>query len=89
MTHDVEMNGKQLVAADDPGKAEDEALDRKRLVAVSNETLEHKDFSVEVRGLRDISTLLEKCTVMLDVTVGCTAIKKNFLKSVTFLHSNG
>ena len=50
-------------------KAEDEAGYRRRLVHVSHETLEHKDFRAEVRGLRDISTLLEKCSVMLDVTV--------------------
>lgn len=67
MTLDVEMNGKQH-AADSPGKAEAEVSDKKRLVHVSHETLERKDFRVEVRGLRDISTLLEKCSVMLDVT---------------------
>ena len=68
MTPDVEMNGKQH-AADSPGRAEAEVSDKKRLVHVSHETLERKDFRVEVRGLRDISTLLEKCSVMLDVTV--------------------
>jgi len=67
MTLDVEMNDKQH-AADSPEKAETEASDKKRLVHVSHETLERKDFRVEVRGLRDISTLLEKCSVMLDVT---------------------
>ena len=65
---EVEMNGKQH-AVNGAEKAEDEAGNRRRLVHVSHETLEHKDFRAEVRGLRDISTLLEKCSVMLDVTV--------------------
>ena len=65
---EVEMNGKQH-AVNGAEKAEDEAGYRRRLVHVSHETLERKDFRVEVRGLRDISTLLEKCSVMLDVTV--------------------
>ena len=68
MTLDVEMNGKQH-AVDSPEKAEAEAGDRRKLMHVSHETLEHKDFRAEVRGLRDISTLLDKCSVMLDVTV--------------------
>ena len=68
MTLDVEMNGKEH-ASEGPEKAEAEAGDKRRLVHVSHETLERKDFRVEVRGLRDISTLLDKCSVMLDVTV--------------------
>lgn len=63
------MNGKQH-AGDGAEKAEPEASDRRRLVHVNHETLEHKDFRAEVRGLRDVSTLLDKCSVMLDVTVG-------------------
>ena len=65
---DVEMNGKQNVG-EGAEKAEPETGDRRRLVHVNHETLEHKDFRAEVRGLRDISTLLDKCSVMLDVTV--------------------
>ena len=65
---DVEMNGKQH-AGDGAEKAEPGTGDRRRLVHVNHETLEHKDFRAEVRGLRDISTLLDKCSVMLYVTV--------------------
>ena len=67
---DVEMNGKQH-AGDGAEKADPGTGtgDRRKLVHVNHETLEHKDFRAEVRGLRDISTLLDKCSVMLDVTV--------------------
>ena len=81
---DLEMNGKQ--APDDPPPAavtssqQPEAAEAAgKLLHVSQEAVDHKDFSTEVRGLRDVSSLLDKCSVLLDVQVGNTKyIKKKF-----------
>ena len=72
---DLEMNGKQ--APDDPPPAAvtssqqpETAAAAGKLLHVSQEAVDHKDFSTEVRGLRDVSSLLDKCSVLLDVQVG-------------------
>ena len=72
---DLEMNGKQ--APDDPPPAAvtssqqpEAAAAAGKLLHVSQEAVDHKDFSTEVRGLRDVSSLLDKCSVLLDVQVG-------------------
>ena len=63
---EVEVNGLKHVPDDD--KVADVIRDG-RLMYCHHESLEYKDFHLEVRGLQDISSLLDKCTILLDVHV--------------------
>ena len=62
---ETEMNGKgqQVSGVEAPGEGEGEG----RLLHNYKQSLDHKDFTAEIRGLLDVKGLLEKCSVLLDV----------------------
>ena len=59
------MNGKeqQVRVAECPAEGEGAG----RLLHNSRQSLDHKDFTAEIRGLLDLKGLLENCSVLLDV----------------------
>ena len=60
---ETELNGKPVTVAESPPDSDGAG----KLLFNSRQSLDHKDFNQEIRGLLDIRTLLERCSVLLDV----------------------
>ena len=60
---ETELNGKPVNVAESPPDSDGAG----KLLFNSRQSLDHKDFNQEIRGLLDIRTLLERCSVLLDV----------------------
>ena len=60
---ETELNGKPVNVAESPPDSDGAG----KLLFNSRQSLDHKDFNQEIRGLLDIRTLLDRCSVLLDV----------------------
>ena len=60
----MELNGKKEVTVVESGPDSEGAG---QLLHNYKQSLDHKDFTAEIRGLLDVRGLLEKCSVLLDV----------------------
>ena len=60
----MELNGKKEVTVVESAPGDDGVG---QLLHNYKQSLDHKDFTAEIRGLLDVRGLLEKCSVLLDV----------------------
>ena len=58
------MNGKSLSFVESPPDG-----GSGKLLHNSKQSLDHKDFNAEIRGLVDVKGLLDNCPILLDVEV--------------------
>ena len=76
---EVEINGKPTDVEDH--EREHDEKQQASLLHKTQQSLDLKDFHTEVRGMMDVSSLLETCHFLLDVKV-CIAKSKYIYQSV-------